>query len=141
MPTCPKCGALLDDDATFCSKCGSALRPQQLTASSSIREHELRRLEIARKSQSTSPPSAPSYPPAKNVTRKFAILGFISAILSLLIVPEVFGSAAIVLGAYTWKREIGGSNRGLFIVVLGIICMIVGIEITAPFWLGGLLPS
>jgi hypothetical protein len=140
MPTCPKCGALLDEDAVFCSKCGTAL-PQQLTASSSIRERELSRLEIAQKPQSTSPPSAPSYPPPQNVTRKFAILGFISAILSLLIMPEVFGSATIVLGAYTWKREIGGSNRGLYIVVLGITCMIVGIEITAPFWLGGLLPS
>jgi ketosteroid isomerase-like protein len=88
---------------------------------------------------STPPPSAPSYPPARNMNRRFAILGFISAFLSLLILPEVFGPVAIVLGAYTWRREQG--NRGIIVVILGIICMIVGIEVTAPFWLGGLLPS
>jgi len=138
MPNCPKCGALLDEDAAFCSKCGSAL-PQQLTASSSMRERELRRLEIARKSQSTSPPSAPSYPPARDMTRTYAILGFISAVLSLLILPELFGSATIVLGAYTWKKKQG--NLGLIVLILGIICLIVGIEVTAPFWLGEFLPS
>lgn len=124
MPNCPKCGALLDEDAAFCSKCGSTLR-QQLTTPPSP--------------QSTSPPSAPSYPPARDMTRTYAILGFISAVLSLLIVPELFGSAAIVLGAYTWRKKQG--NLGLIVLILGIICMIVGIEVTAPFWLGGLLPS
>ena len=84
---------------------------------------------------STSPPSAPS----RDKKEMFAILGFISAVLSLFIIPEVFGSVAIVLGAYTWRREQG--NRGIIIVILGIICMIVGIEVTAPFWLGGFLPS
>jgi 4-amino-4-deoxy-L-arabinose transferase-like glycosyltransferase len=138
MPNCPKCGALLDEDAAFCSKCGSAL-PQQLTASSSMRERELRRLEIARKSQSTSPPSAPSYPPARDMTRTHATLGYISALLSLFIVPEVFGPVAIILGAYTWKREQG--NRGITILILGIIFMLVGLYFTAYFTLGDLLPS
>ena len=128
MPNCPKCGALLDEDAAFCSKCGSAL-PQQLTASSSMRERELRRLEIARKSQSTPPPSAPSYPPARDMTRRFAILGFIGAVLSLLIVPEVFGSVAIILGAYTWRKKQG--TIGLIVLILGIILMIVGLDFTA----------
>jgi membrane-bound ClpP family serine protease len=73
------------------------------------------------------------------MTRTYAILGFISAVLSLFIVPELFGSAAIVLGAYTWRKKQG--NLGLIVLILGIICMIVGIEVTAPFWLGGLLPS
>jgi membrane-bound ClpP family serine protease len=66
-------------------------------------------------------------------------LGVVSAILSLFVVPEVFGSAAIILGAYMWRKEQG--NRGIIIMILGIICMIVGIEVTAPLWLGGLLPS
>jgi hypothetical protein len=73
------------------------------------------------------------------MTRTYAILGFISAVLSLLIVPELFGSAAIVLGAYTWRKKQG--NLGLIVLILGIICMTVGIEVTAPFWLGSLLPS
>jgi ketosteroid isomerase-like protein len=78
---------------------------------------------------STPPPPAPPSPPRKSVTGRFAIMGFISAILSLLILPEIFGPVAIVSGAYTWRREQG--NRGLFIVLLGITCMLVGIFV--PF--------
>jgi hypothetical protein len=66
-------------------------------------------------------------------------LGVVTAILGLLVLPEVFCSAAIILGAYTWRKEQG--NRGIGIVIFGIICMVVGIEVTASFWLGGLLPS
>jgi ketosteroid isomerase-like protein len=88
---------------------------------------------------STQPPSAPSHPPAGDKTGMFTLLGFIGAVLSLFIIPEIFGSMSIVLGAYTWRREQG--NRGIIIVILGIISMIVGIEVTAVFWLGGLLPS
>jgi hypothetical protein len=38
---------------------------------------------------------------------------------------------AIILGAYVWKREQG--NRGIMILILGIVCMIVGIEVTAYY--------
>lgn len=90
---------------------------------------------------STSPSSAPAYTPARNMTRKLAILGFISAVLSLLIVPEIFGSVAIILGAYIWRRERDDSqNLGLTIVILGIICMLVGLYFTSYFELGDLLP-
>jgi len=41
MPNCPKCGALVDEDAVFCTNCGNAL-PQQPTQPQS--------------SQTTSPP-------------------------------------------------------------------------------------
>lgn len=83
---------------------------------------------------STSPSSAPAYTPARNMTRKLAILGFISAVLSLLIVPEIFGSVAIILGAYIWRRERDDSqNLGLTIVILGIICMLVGLYFTSYF--------
>jgi hypothetical protein len=91
---------------------------------------------------STPTSSAPSYAPARNMTRRFAILGFISAVLSLIIVPEVFGSVAIVLGAYTWRRERDDSqNLGLIVLILGIICMLVGLYFTSYFELGDLLPS
>jgi ketosteroid isomerase-like protein len=88
---------------------------QQLTTSSS--------------SQSTPSPSPTSYPPARDRTRRYAIVGFISAIVSLFILPEIFGSVAIVLGAYAWRRERG--NLGIILVIVGILCMIVGIEYTA----------
>ncbi len=79
-------------------------------------------------SQSTPSPSSPSYPPARDRTRTYAIVGFISAIVSLFILPEIFGSVAIVLGAYAWRRERG--NLGIILVIVGILCMIVGIEAT-----------
>lgn len=88
---------------------------------------------------STSPASTPLPPSARNKTGAFAIFGFISAVLSLFIFPEIFGSAAIVLGAHTWRREHG--NRGIIIVILGIICMLIGIYFTAYPALVDLIPS
>lgn len=110
MPYCPKCGALAPEDATFCNNCGSALRSQQ-------------------------PIAPPSYPPARDMTRRYVNFGYISAILSLLIMPEIFGTVTIVLGFYTRRRE--GGNR---LIVLGIIFMIVGLFFTAYFSLLDLLP-
>ena len=66
------------------------------------------------------------------------MLGSICAALSLFVVPEVFGSLAIVLGAYTWKMEAG--SRGLMILVLGIVFMLVGIYFTSSFALIDLVP-
>jgi hypothetical protein len=43
--------------------------------------------------------------------------------------PEIFGAAAIILGAYTWKNRQG--NLGPIVLILGILFMIVGIEVTA----------
>jgi hypothetical protein len=116
---CPKCGALVTEDAIYCSKCGSVLQSQQ----------------------SITPLSPSSYPPVRGTIRTYAILGFISAFLGLLVVPEIFGSVAIILGAYTWRRERDGSqNMGLIVLVLGIICMMVGIYYTSYFSLGDILP-
>jgi hypothetical protein len=128
MPYCPRCGALVAEDATVCSNCGTSLRPQQLGAPQSPQPPE-----------SAPFPSVPQHPPAGSSTRKFAILGVFSAMLGLLVVPEVFGSAAIILGAYMWRKEQG--NRGIGIVIFGIICMLVGVYFTAFPRLYDLLPS
>jgi hypothetical protein len=101
VPTCPKYDALVDDYAMFCNKCGNVLRPQDPIASPS-----------------------PSSSPTKDKTRTYAIIGFISAILSLFTVVEIFGPAAIILGAYTWKNRQG--KLGPIVLILGIICMYVG---------------
>jgi hypothetical protein len=69
----------------------------------------------------------------------FVNLGIISAVLSLFIVPEIFGATAIILGAYTWRKEQG--NRGLYVIILGVICMIIGIYFTSFFELGDLFSS
>jgi len=127
VPYCPKCGILVDEGATICSNCGYVLEPQKETVHPSP--------------QFTSPSSAPPYLPLRDMGKEYANFGLISAVLSLFIVPEIFGSAAIILGAYAWKRELGNSNRGLSVLVLGIICMLIGIYFTSLFELGDLIPA
>jgi hypothetical protein len=89
--------------------------------------------------QSSPPQSGPSFPPAGGNAGIRATLGIVCAVLSLFIVPEIFGSIAIILGADTWRKEQG--NRGLYIVIIGIVCMLVGLYFTSFFELGDLLPS
>jgi membrane-bound ClpP family serine protease len=67
-------------------------------------------------------------------------LGLLSAIISLWIIPEIFGSAAILLGAYAWRREGPNSRLGLFVIIAGIICMLMGLYYTSFFGLYDILP-
>ncbi|WXG44232.1 MAG: hypothetical protein WED04_09385 [Promethearchaeati archaeon SRVP18_Atabeyarchaeia-1] len=62
--------------------------------------------------------------------RTYGVLGILSAILSILLLPEVFGSAAIILGAYQMRKD-PDISFGMTVVVLGIICMLAGIYYTA----------
>ncbi len=80
---------------------------------------------------SDSTPTAPSspYPLSRRTTGTHSVIAIILAIVGLFILPEIFSSIAIVLGAYAWKREQG--NLGLYIVIFGIATMIIGIYITA----------
>ncbi len=125
MAFCKKCGASVSSDAIFCNICGSPLQLQQ--------------------SSFSSPPTAPTWSNSRQQPRGFgrsyATFGIISALIGTVLMPEIFCSAAIILGAYEWKREPGPSNRGLLIVVFGIICMLVGIYFTAYPYLGDLLLS
>jgi hypothetical protein len=102
-----------------------------------LREHLSK--DNAYSNESTLPPSTPTYPPARGMTGTHATLGIICAIIGLFVFPEIFCSAAIILGAITWKRESG--NRGLYIVIFGIICMLVGLYLTAYIILQDLFPS
>jgi hypothetical protein len=51
-------------------------------------------------SDQSSSPSIPPYPTRVHMGT-YAISGVVSAIISLFIVPEIFGTVSIVLGAYT----------------------------------------
>ena len=86
--------------------------------------------DSAYSSESTVPPSTPpSYPQARGMAGMYVMVGIICAIIGLFIFPEIFSSAAIILGALTWRRESG--NRGLGIIIFGIVTMLVGIYFTA----------
>lgn len=67
-------------------------------------------------------------------------LGLICSFISLFIIPEIFGSAAILLGAYAWRREGPNSRVGLFVIIMGILFMFVGLYYTAYYVLYEWLP-
>ena len=68
----------------------------------------------------------------------YFILGIGSAAIGLFFLPELLDSLGIVMGAYLWRREAGERNRGLGIVLLGILCMLVGLYFTSVISLGSL---
>ena len=91
----------------------------------------------------TSPPSIPNppYAPTTGKAARYASFGMLSAIVALFVLPEIFGSAAIVLGAYSWKTDTTTSKRGLFVIILGIICMLLGMYFFSYFLLIDLFPA
>jgi len=91
----------------------------------------------------TSSPSIPTspYSPTTGGAARYASFGMLSAVIALFILPEIFGSAAIVLGAYSWKTDTTTSRRGLFVIVLGIICTLLGIYFLSYFALIDLVPA
>jgi hypothetical protein len=123
MRNCPNCGASVADDAVVCTYCGTVLRPNASLVTSSPQSTSIP------SPQPTRPTWSQPYQSAKDTMTRYAIIGFISAVVGLFILPEIFGSAAILLGAYTWKKRQG--NLGLAVLIFAIIFMIVGIEVTA----------
>jgi hypothetical protein len=126
MVKCPKCGEEVENASLrWCPNCGAPLT-QQL-----------------RPTQPTVPLQVPRRPlPYETgyAAGRYAIYGFISAFLGLFIFPEILCSVAILMGALAYKGEPSGSNRGLLIIVVGIICMLIGIYYTANPTVGEFLP-
>ena len=92
-----------------------------------LKKHLYSKLSLSSDSPPTTQSSSyPSTPPATSTHTRIAI---ICAVIGLLIFPEIFDSVAIILGAYAWKRQQG--NVGLYVVILGIACMLVGLYFTA----------
>ncbi len=91
---------------------------------------------VVESSQNTSP-----YMRQKRSPSLFFNLGAVSAIIGLIVFPEIFCSVAIILGAYTWRLEAGQNrNRGIALVIFGIVAMLVGIYYTSFYGLFNILP-
>ncbi len=80
-------------------------------------------------------PSLPVGP--RSVTRSMG-MGVACAFIGLFIFPEIFASAGIILGAYSWKKQEG--NSGFYIMLFAIACLLIGLYFTA-FILADLVPS
>ncbi len=92
-------------------------------------------------SQSTSSSEPTTFQPKRNIVRLLFSWGLVCSFVSLVIAPELFGSMAILLGAYTWRLERYDSrNSGLIILILGLVFMFVGILFTSYFRLADLIP-
>lgn len=91
-------------------------------------------------------PQSPANQPSYSIRQKSSAalyfnVGILCAIISLLALPEIFGSAAIILGAYAWRMERDENrNRGLLLIIFGIVAMLVGIYYTSYFGLYNILP-
>ncbi|MEE6209019.1 hypothetical protein U3A55_02455 [Salarchaeum sp. III] len=59
----------------------------------------------------------------------FPILGWVFAILSLFVIPILFGIAGIVMGVFTIKRR--SKIHGIIIIIASIVLMILGSVISA----------
>jgi len=92
-------------------------------------------------SASQSPANTSSYKPSKRKASLYFDLGLICAFVSLFVIPEIFGSVAIVFGACTWRLESGeNKRRGLLLIIFGIVTMLVGIYYTSLFGIYNILP-
>lgn len=89
----------------------------------------------------SAPANAPTstYPYIKPSTRTHYALGVICAFVGLFFIPEILSSVAIVLGAYSWRKDQG--NQGLYLVIFGIVSMLVGLYVTAFITIGSLIPQ
>ena len=91
---------------------------------------------------SQSPVNPQMYPAMeKRSVSMYYNIGFICALIGLFLFPEVFGSAAIILGAYVWRMERDEKrNRGVMLEVAGIVAMLIGIYYTSFYGLYNILP-
>jgi len=68
-------------------------------------------------------------------------VGFLCAIIGVFIFPEILCSAGIILGAYAWRLDCNERrNRGLAVIIVGIVAMLVGLYYFAYITVGDFLP-
>ncbi len=98
--------------------------------------------EMPQAPQTPNTPTTPAYSqPQRRGAGTYVTAGILCAIVALFVLPEIFGTAAAVLGAYVWRLDCGKqSSRGPGLVILGIVFMLVGIYYTSLFGLYTLLP-
>ncbi len=70
-----------------------------------------------------APPSVPAVE-AKNPGFTQGIVGIVCAVISLLLLPPVFGTAGIILGILSLRH--GEKKLGMIVIVLSAVCMIAG---------------
>lgn len=82
-------------------------------------------------------PTVPVEAPAKHPGRVYGTLAIVSAVISFLFFPIIFGPAGIILGVVA--REKGDKTLGLVGIILSAVLMVLGFVFgfLAQTWFGG----
>lgn len=94
---CSKCGAA-DQSAAFCQSCGAALNA----------------------AESTSQPAAAVASPAA-ASNKLSNMAWVFGIISIFILPYVFGTAGLVIGLVAKSKGETRATRAIVISAIGIV--------------------
>ncbi|MFC6275297.1 zinc-ribbon domain-containing protein [Levilactobacillus tangyuanensis] len=106
---CPKCGTQVANDVAFCPKCGTNLTGEGMPDTTS---------------QQDAP--VPAKPEKSPNAALLITLGWISAVISLLFVPILFGAAGAFCG-YRLTRFPGNRTAGVVLMVFAILFGVVGV--------------
>lgn len=98
---CRGCGSQLPPAASFCGACGLS--------------------------------QAAVSPPVTNTEdgKQLGIAGLVCALVSLLVLPIIFGPLALVFGAVSWSK---GNQFGMISTLIAIPCMLVGMFLGVLLW-------
>ena len=90
--------------------------------------------------QSNQPTISYGQPPRRN-SNLYASARILCAIIGAFIFPEILCSASIILGAYAWRLDSNqNNNRGLVVIIIGIIALLIGLYYVAFVTVGDYLP-
>lgn len=117
MPFCPTCGKEYSLEVSYCNNCGSQVPPSSVNAPYAVPQYQPQN------------PMTHAKPKAKLNFTAYIIGGIISALVALFFFPPVFGMIALFCGGHMLVKSDYGDQKliGLFIIVLGVICLIYGI--------------
>lgn len=142
MKNCSNCGAELQDEAKFCPACGAAQNVEQPAGQQAQQpQYGAPQQPYYGQAQYGAPQQQPYYAPQAPVkpTSSMAIIGLISAILSLVVgcylgvVGIVLGAAGVILSAIGIAKKDKYRAPGIAIAGLVVACvgLLTAILITA----------
>lgn len=103
---CPKCGEKIELGSVFCSNCGYNLKSEQ----------ENRNISSSSKKD--------------DKTTLYTCLGWVCAVVSLFLVPLLFGAGGVVFG-YLLSTKKATKNRGIILIIFSVAFVLLGIIIGA----------
>lgn len=105
---CTNCGKEVQQDAAFCSSCGTKIGDYETTELNQDR-----------------------YVQANDQGRIYVILGWVFFGISILFIPIIFGAGAFVMGFLTYR--VRSQTHGVILMVFSVAGAILGMLLGAAF--------